>query len=239
MEMMERIIASPEEFYGNDAAIASYLAEEDAPVTLKWAALMHDVGKPATREMQPEGNTRVTFYRHDEVGREIFTAFAERSRWSNAETERTGRLIAMHMHPFHLCNLQRDSGRISRRAAVKLCRRAGDELPGLFLLAMADSLASRGEKKPERMEEELARLYETVRQTYREFIEPVLSGPKLITGRDLIDTFGLAPGPLFAEILAELEVARVEGTVVDRPTALAWVEEFLRRNGPTGPALEP
>lgn len=230
LEMMEKILSEPGSFYAGDEAIAGYLEEENAKVSLKWAALLHDIGKPATREFPPEGQGRVTFYRHDEVGREIFHRFAERSRWSNADTERTGGLIVMHMHPFHLCNLQLEKGRITRRAAVKLCRRAGRDLPGLFLLAMADSLASRGEKKPERMEEELTLLYETVRQTYREFIEPVLRGPRLITGRDLIESFGLTPGPLFTELLAELEIARVEGTVVDRQTALEWVAEYLRQD---------
>lgn len=229
LAMMEKIVAEPGSFYPEDDAIIRYLEEDEAKACLKWAALLHDIGKPVTREFPPEGQGRVTFYRHDEVGRKIFQRFAERSRWSNAEIERTGGLIAMHMHPFHLCNLQLERGRITRRAAVKLIRRAGGELPGLFLLAMADSLASRGEKKPERMEEELALLYETVRQTYREFIEPVLRGPRLVTGRDLIESFGLTPGPLFAELLSELEIARVEGAVVDRPSALSWVAEYLRQ----------
>lgn len=228
LEMMEGLIADPGSRLADDAAIVRYLEDEDARVSLKWAALMHDVGKPATREVPPEGdNGRVTFYRHDEVGRKIFERFAERSRWSNADTERTGGLIAMHMHPFHLCNLQMEKGGITRRAAVKLCRRAGEDLPGLFLLAMADSLASRGELKPARMEDELASLYRAVRETYQQYIEPILRGPRLLTGRDLIEGFGLTPGPLFSEILAELEFARVEGVVVDRQTALAWVEVYL------------
>ncbi len=232
LEMMEKIIAKPDSHYGPDAAIARYLEDGDARISLKWAALLHDVGKPATREYPAEGEGRVTFYRHDEVGREIFERFAERSRWSNADTERCAGLIAMHMHPFHLVNLQMERGRITRRAAVKLCRRAGEDLPGLFLLAMADSLASQGELKPAGMEQELKLLYDTVRETYREFIEPMLRGPRLITGRDLIEHFGLTPGPLFSEILSELEIAQVEGAVVDRQTALTWVGAYLSQARP-------
>ena len=236
LEMMEKIIADPAAHFAADAAISRYLEDEDARITLKWAALLHDIGKPATREDPAEGDGRVTFYRHDEVGREIFERFAERSRWSNADTGRTAGLIAMHMHPFHLVNLQLERGRITRRAAVKLCRRAGEDLPGLFLVAMADSLASRGELKPAGMEEELNLLYRTVRETYREYIEPMLHGPRLITGRDLIEHFGLTPGPLFSEILSELEIAQVEGTVVDRRTALAWVEAYLGQDRPENAA---
>lgn len=233
LKMIEEIIARPDRFFGENREIARYLEQENSVVCLKWAALMHDIGKPATKKIniEPEENGRVTFYRHDEVGRGIFQEFAERSRWSKGDIASTGGLIGMHMHPFHLCNVQRETGRITRRAALNLCRRAGRDLPGLFLLAMADSLASRGEKKPERMEEELILLFDTVRKIYSEYIEPVLRGPRLITGLDLID-FGLAPGPMFAEILAELEMARIEGTVVDRETALQWVDDYLRRENP-------
>jgi hypothetical protein len=92
---------------------------------------------------------------------------------------------------------------------------------------MSDSLASLGEKKPERMEEELLTLFATVDKMYDEAIAPVLYGPRLLTGKDLISEFQLVPGPLFSEILDELEAARVEGTVVDRTTALAWVDKYL------------
>jgi poly(A) polymerase len=232
LQQMEEIIARPGRFFAEESGVTEYLEQDNSIVCLKWAALMHDIGKPATRDIREEANGRVTFYRHDEVGRDIFQEFAERCRWSKADTERTGGLIAMHMHPFHLCNSQRE-GRITRRAALKLCHRAGNDLPGLFVLAMADSLASRGEKKPERMEEELIILFDTVRKIYKEYIEPVLRGPRLISGKDLIETFGLAPGPLFAEILAELEVARIEGAVVDRQSALRWVEDYLQERSRT------
>ncbi|MGW8195333.1 MAG: HDIG domain-containing metalloprotein, partial [Desulforhopalus sp.] len=197
---------------------------------LKWAALLHDIGKPVTREVRPDKNGRVTFYRHDEVGRDLSKRVADRLKWSKVARTRTAELIGMHMHPFHLCNVQRKE-KISRMAALKLCQRAGKELPGLFLLAMADSLAGKGEQKPVRMEEELADLFAMVEQIYAQHIEPVLRGPRLVTGTDLIDRFGLVPGPLFKELLSGLETAQVEGAVVDRPAALDWVEEFLRRKG--------
>ena len=225
---MEEILANPNPFFPRRIKeISNYLQQENALACLKWAALLHDLGKPATRDVQPGNNGRVTFYRHDEVGVRIFREFAERSRWSKADIERTGGLIAMHMHPFHLCNVARE-GKITRRAALNLCRRAGSDLPGLFLLAMADSMASRGEKKPERMEEELAELFDFVQMMYDDHIEPVLFGPRLLTGKDLIKEFALAPGPLFTTLLGELEVARVEGKVTDRQTALVFVATYLQ-----------
>ena len=228
LQMMETIIAEPDRFFpGHGERITGYLQEQRVGRCLKWAALMHDIGKPATKNIRPDKDDRVTFYGHDEVGRELFKQFADRSKWSKTDTELVGGLIAMHMHPFHLCNVQREDG-LSKRAALKLCRRAEKALTGLFLLAMSDSLASHGEKKPERMEEELQSLFATVQKMYDEDIAPVLLGPRLLTGKDLIEKCKLVPGPLFSEILDELEAARVEGKVVDRETAFIWVNEFLQ-----------
>jgi len=227
LQMMETIIAEPERFFpGHGEKISGYLQEERVVRCLKWAALLHDVGKPVTKEIRADKDDRVTFYGHDEVGRELFLQFADRSKWSKADAQLVGSLIAMHMHPFHLCNVQREEP-VSKRAALKLCRRAEKSLVGLFLLAMADSLAGQGEKKPARMEEELLTLFAAVDKMYDETIAPVLHGPRLLTGKDLIGQFQLTPGPLFAEILDELEAARVEGKVVDRTTALAWVGKYL------------
>jgi poly(A) polymerase len=115
---------------------------------------------------------------------------------------------------------------ITPRACLRLVKAAGDELPGLFLLALSDSLAASGPLKPAGMEESLVRLYRRVDQVYRESVRPVLQGPKLLDGNDLIK-LGLPPGPLFGRILAGLEQARVAGTVRDREGALAWVDRFL------------
>jgi poly(A) polymerase len=139
----------------------------------------------------------------------------------------------MHMHPFHLCNVRRREP-LSKRAVLKLSQRAGADLDGLFLLAMADSLASRGDKKPPRMEAELVELFGQVLRIIEEDIRPVAAGPPLLTGDDLITELGLTPGPLFRTILRELEALRVEGRITARKEALAWVAAFVANGGGDG-----
>lgn len=223
---MEQLLKKPEEIYPHCASdILQYLEDSRVRVCLKWAALLHDVGKPAAQS-ESTAQSRITFYGHDEIGKKQFQEFARRLKWSNEDRERTGRLIAMHMHPFHLCTVQRQK-KISARAALKLCKKAGGDLPGLFLLAMSDSLASLGELKPEDIEEELVRLYGDVADIYAEYILPALSAPPLLNGKDLIHEFGLVPGPKFSEILDELQSLQVEGQVTSRDDALAWVSEYI------------
>ncbi len=228
---MEDILARPASFYpGHEGRLARCREDGETAACLKWAALFHDLGKPATRRLPQDGAGRVTFYRHDGEGERIFRLFAERSRWSREQTSNVARLIAMHMHPFHLCNVGR-GGTVSARAILKLCRRAGELLDELFLLAMADSLASLGAEKPPHMEDELRQLLGRVRELYEESIDAALHGPPLVSGRDLIDHFGLAPGPLFGELLEQVTAARVEGVVGDRTSALAYVAELLAARG--------
>jgi poly(A) polymerase len=84
--------------------------------------------------------------------------------------------------------------------------------------------------KPPGMEAELADLFATVMRIVEEDIRPLTAGPPLLSGRDLIDVVGLAPGPIFTVILRELAALRVEGKVTSRSEALAWVVSFLADN---------
>ena len=132
------------------------------------------------------------------------------------------------MHPFHLCNVMRKQ-KLSKRACLKLFKRVGDDLAGLFILAMADSLAGQGKLKPAGMEKNLAVLLNTVITVYNENIHPILSKPRLLTGHDLIKVFNMVPGPLFSKIFDQLEIARVEGDVGSKEEALNWVGNYLQK----------
>ncbi len=224
LNRMEQICAAPVDYFPDcPAPMLGYLKDTFNLVALKWAALFHDVGKPATREIAAGKNNRITFYRHDAEGAQLLFDYASRLKWSKRKRQRVGGLIAMHMHPFHLCNSKREKGGLSRRARLKICRRAGDDLPGLFLLAMADCLAGQGPDRPAGIEQELAALYCSLDELYQETIRPILQGPKLLTGTDLVDTLGLEPGPRFKTLLEGVETARVEGVVSSRDEALEWV----------------
>ncbi|MEW6519731.1 MAG: HD domain-containing protein [Thermodesulfobacteriota bacterium] len=224
LRWMERIIERPGDFYpAQGADLALYLAAARRVVRLKWAALFHDLGKPAALRLI---GPRITFYQHERFSVELVAAIAGRLRWSREKSEQVGKLIGLHMWPFHLSNVRRRKGEVTARACLKLYKAAGEELPGLFLLAMADSLAGQGVEKPAAMEEQLAALYSQVVEMCRTRVEPMLAGPPLLTGRDLI-ALGLAPGPVFKDILAEVEKAQVEGQLTSRAEALAWVSRFL------------
>lgn len=224
---MEEILADPARFYPECAVrIREYIGQPGMKVRLKWAALLHDLGKPVTMTVREDKDGRVTFYNHDQVGKELVLKLGRELRWSNDNRERVAALIGMHMQPFHLCNVRREQP-LSRKACLNLSKKAGDDLVGLFLLAMSDSLAGQGEKKPPTMEAELSGLLTEVLAIYEQYIQPAVKGPRLLNGQDLITFFSLLPGPLFAKILDALEVAQVEGEVASKEDARRWVRQYL------------
>jgi len=225
LRCLEDILSKPEAYFPGQGALFSGMAQGKLAALLKWAALFHDLGKPETHRLVEE---KITFYNHDQAGAAIFEGIAERLHWPKDDRNRVSRLIALHMWPFHLSNARLRTG-ISRKACLRLVKAVGDDLAGLFLLAMADSLAGQGVGKPEGMEENLAALLREVHGVYEEYIQPVFANPPLVTGHDLIAVFALEPGPIFKEILDGLVVAQVEGQVSDREQALAWIKIFLKK----------
>jgi poly(A) polymerase len=220
LRQIELVLADPPGYFQEGGAVMEeYLAAmPKRRVQVKWAALLHDIGKPVCFGAKEDG--RITFYNHDLRGADIFTAFSRRLRRSREDTEATARLIAGHMRPFFLANNQR-KGKLTLRACLRLVRDADGQLPGLFLLAMADALAGKGETSPEAIEEEVSGLFEHLLRIRQERVTPVRSAPPLLTGHDLISELGLAPGPLFRTILDKVEEAQMERAVSSRAEALA------------------
>ena len=163
---------------------------------LKWAALFHDVGKPATFGVNEDKGGRITFYNHDLQGANLFSVIAGRLRWSRGDTQIVAALIATHMRPFFLANNRRE-GTLTLKACLRLVRKAGESLPGLFMLAMADALAGKGEGSPGEIEQEVSGLFERLQQVQDEHVAPVRAASPLLTGRDLIEELQLNPAPCF------------------------------------------
>src|SRR5690625_1563296 len=71
----------------------------DSDLTLRWATLLHDIGKPATRSEDGGGSRRVRFYGHDREGAELARTVMQRLRQPAARAERTAGLVRRHMQP--------------------------------------------------------------------------------------------------------------------------------------------
>jgi poly(A) polymerase len=226
MAQLEEVLARPSNFFGELAPeVARYAAPAPRPALLKLAALFHDAGKPKVQDRRLDPD-RYTFYYHEKVGVEIFTNAALRLRMSNEEIRAVVKLVQLHMRPFLLMPLFRQR-RLSIRALGRLARAARRDLPGLFTLAMADSLAAKGSQKPPDSEQTLADLADAAYRFLKERLEPQERQPRLLSGHDLIKDLGLKPGPRFKRFLTAVEEAQWEGTVRTREEALDLVRQLL------------
>ena len=106
-------------------------------------------------------------------------------------------------------------------------------MPGLFLVAMADALAGKGEASPEEIEQEVAGLLERLQQVEQENVAPVRTAAPLISGKDLINHLHLTPGPQFRKILEQVEDAYMEQSITTREQGLVLAESIVKNQDST------
>jgi poly(A) polymerase len=199
------------------APMRQYLAEcETQPHTrrslLRMAILLHDVGKPATRTEDDEG--RIRFLGHERDSEDATRAWAARYRLSGRERAFLASTVGLHMRPGGLM-----SPDVGTRAVRRFYRDAGHAAPAILLLNIADRLAARG---PWTTEDEVTSQVEGSWRILRDWLEmrDTVALPLPISGRDVMQAFGLAPGPAIGRIIQELRDLHAEEPFPDRESAL-------------------
>jgi poly(A) polymerase len=208
--------------------VAAFLAGPRPRALAFTAALLHDLGKPPTRREREPGWS--TFYRHEQQGAELARAVCLRLGLSKADAGRVARLVGLHMRPFHLLGAWR-RGQLTSRAVRRLLTSAGEDLPGLMALAMADTLAGRGPRRPAGAERELAALFTRVAELRDRELAAALAAPPLVDGREVMRAAGIGPGPEVGRLLAQAREAQLEGEVSTREEALELVRRKAGRGG--------
>jgi len=188
---------------------------------LKLAALLHDVAKPETRA---DVDGRIRFIGHDVVGARRAASIALRFRLSRHAAQVLERLVAEHLRPMHLAQ----AGLVTRRARFRFFRALGDEARDLLLLALADAAALTGASP-------LAAWAgpggEMVRSLMAGADEEAAAAaaPALLRGEDVMEAFGVPPGPEVGRLLALAREAQALGLVSTRDEALAHLRRETAR----------
>jgi putative nucleotidyltransferase with HDIG domain len=209
-----------ERFAGERAAdarelLAEPLADEMSHGTaLRLGALLHDIGKPATRG---EHDGYVTFIGHDGEGAEIVGGICRRLR---AGGRLTGHLRALTRHHLRLGFMVHEAPLPPRRVHEYL-RATEPVAADVTLLTVADRLSARG-SGPFATEEAIEAHLDLARAMLAAALDWRRDGPPqpLLRGDELATELGIAPGPELGDLLAELEAAQYAGEVVDRRTAI-------------------
>jgi len=210
----------PDEFGAAATRVEDYVSRCRRTALIKLAALLHDVGRPSTRDASaPEG--RITFYDHDRIGAELFGDIARRLRLSAQNRRFVTTLVAEHLHLLFLAQPQ-----VRPATRMRLFRKLGKDTIALLILGMADVRAIRGPAASDNYRHNFCRwARETIVNLETTILPRTLQAP-LINGHDLIG-LGMAPGPALGAILAQINTARDDGQVATRGEALELARELL------------
>lgn len=180
---------------------------DDAPLELCLAVLFHDIAKPPTQTFDEEAGGRIRFNGHDVLGAEMARDILNRLKYPNSVIDAVVPMVARHMQ---FMNVQ-------KMRVAKLKRfMAEPTFPMEMELHRVDCGSSNG----------FTDNYEFLQAKESEFAAEPLIPPPLVTGRDLIAR-SLPPGPRFKDILESIQTEQLEGRILDREAALAYLEELL------------
>jgi poly(A) polymerase len=191
----------------------------------RFAALMHDVGKPRTRKFQDDGT--VTFHHHDVVGAKMTKKRMKALRFSNDEIAAVSKLVELHLR-FHGYG----SGEWTDSAVRRYVRDAGDQLDRLHVLTRADC-TTRNKRKADR----LRRTYDEIESRIERLAEEeeLAAVRPALDGNQIMSLLGLKPGRDVGaayQYLLELRMDHGPMSEEDATAALlAWWEERTRGDG--------
>ncbi len=185
------------------------LSHLDAPSeTLAYGGLLHDIAKPVCFRQDAE---RVTFYGHTEKGAAMAEEILKRLKRSRAVGERVAYLVRNHLR-----HVQAPQMRLS--TLKRFLREDGIE--ELLELTRLDALSSNGDLQ----------YYQFCKARLAELDEKEIRPAPLVRGDDLIG-LGFTPGPVFAEILRQVEDRQLGGELQNREEAIEWIRQNYHNRG--------
>lgn len=187
-------------------------------VEVRWAALLHDIGKVKTRRIMANGE--VHFHGHAEVGASMFDRLQHRTRLFTGQDTLAARVRELILH--HLRASQYD-GTWTDSAVRRFAKEMGDCLTDLFDLSRADITTKRPERRRKGLES-ISELAERVRRV-REMDAKVPPLPKGL-GTAISERFGVAPSPKLGEIMKALK-DKVDGGELEAQREVEYYLAFI------------
>jgi len=197
--------------------VVDNLATRTNKPLLRYAGLMHDIGKPGTKEFIPGRGW--AFDMHEHLGRKIVREVGKRLRMSKHDTEYVATLVRWHQQPIQLMDSTVTDTPV-RRLVVDL----GDDIDDLLKLCRSDITTG----NPKKLERRLknydileARIIEVIeKDKLRAFQSPV-------RGEEIMELLGLKPGPTVGTIKSAIEEAILEGEIPnDYDAARAYLDRI-------------
>jgi putative nucleotidyltransferase with HDIG domain len=202
---------------------------------LMLAALYHDVAKPETQKAAPDG--RVRFFNHDVLGAKTVARRGRELALSAAEIQRVERIVEHHMRVNNLMGAIHKRGhqhdeeeRISRRAVYRFFHDAAEAGVDVCLLALADLRGTYDLTLPQPVWEAALETCRILLESYWEKRQQVVAPVRFLSGSELMESLGLAPGPLVGQLLEAIREGQAAGEIGDREAALEYSRRWVQQN---------
>jgi poly(A) polymerase len=201
-----------------DQAIA--LETEGPDLVLRWAAVLHDVGKPATRRFEPGG--QVTFHHHEAVGAKLARKRLQALRYPNQLVDEVAQLVFLHLRFYGY-----GRGEWTDSAVRRYVVDAGPLLDRLHKLVRSDC-TTRNKRKAEGLATSYdaleARIASLRAQEELDAIRPDLDGHEIMT------VLGIPPGPRVGQAYRYLLDLRLEHGPLGHDRAVTALREWAAAN---------
>lgn len=202
-------------------------SDRSVRAALFFAALYHDIEKPATRSVDPAGQIR--FFDHDVMGAEVAAKRGGAFNLSNDEIERVHAIVKHHMR-FHFFSNRLEGNRQepSRKAIYRFFRDAGKAGVDLVLLGLADLRGTRGHTLTQETWTAALNVARILLENYWERPQETVAPPRLLDGNDLMRDLNLEPGRIIGQLLEGIREAQATGKIESREQAFEYARRQLK-----------
>jgi len=219
---LETILNDPDEILPDTCIQIRQYLDEEKTMLLKYAILLHDLGKPWAKTIDNRG--KIHFYGHSRQSADLAQKISQKLRLSNREKRFVDFIIRNHLNPLFLFTAMQKKT-LTHKGVTRFFKKCGDNTPALLLHTIADIMAKRD--KPNQINKVFIGFVKEMIHNFFYSFKPKIKEPPLITGRDLIHEFGLIPSPEFKTILNLVQEEKLTNKIKSRSEALAWVRDYL------------
>ncbi|WP_371747158.1 CCA tRNA nucleotidyltransferase [Mycolicibacterium sp. YH-1] len=200
-------------------------SRESPDLVLRWAALMHDIGKPATRRHESDGG--VSFHHHEVVGAKMTRKRMRALKYSKQMVDDVSQLVYLHLR-FHGYADGTGTGKWTDSAVRRYVTDAGPLLPQLHKLVRADC-TTRNKRRAARLQAN----YDDLEQRIAELAakEDLARVRPDLDGNEIMSILGIQGGPVVGQAWNHLKELRMERGPLERDEAVAELLKWWNARG--------